>query len=80
MPDFAFSGEGVKIAALSEDSPAAKAGLQKGDVIIQLGDYKIKNLREYSDALKKFKAGDKTQLSYLREGKKQKTQIELIAR
>ncbi len=80
MPDFAFSGEGVKIADLSDDSPAAKAGLQKGDIIIQLGDFKVKNLKEYSDVLKKFKAGDKVDLSYLRDGKNYKTQIELIAR
>jgi len=80
MPDFAFAGEGVKIAALSDDSPAAKAGMQKGDIIIQLGEDKITNLREYSNVLKKFKVGDKADLTYLRDGKEYKTQIELIAR
>ena len=30
MPDFAYSGEGVKVGAVSDDSPGAKAGLMKG--------------------------------------------------
>jgi hypothetical protein len=36
LPDFAFSGEGVRIADLSFDSPAAKVELQKGNIIIKL--------------------------------------------
>ncbi len=80
MPDFAFSGEGVKIAGMSEDSPASKAGLQKGDVIIQLGSNKVKDLRDYSNALKSFSPGDKVDLIYLREGNEIKTKIELGAR
>ena len=33
MPDFAYQGEGVKVAAVSEDSPGANAGLKIGDII-----------------------------------------------
>lgn len=80
VPDFAFSGEGVRIADLSADSPAEKAGLQKGDIIIKIGEYKVTNLSDYSDALKKFKPGDSVELTYLRDGKENKTQIELIAK
>jgi aminopeptidase N len=80
MPDFAYSGEGVRIADLTAGSPAEKAGLQKGDIIIQLGQYKVKNLREYSDALKKFNPGDVVDLHYLRDGKENQTKIELTAK
>jgi len=80
VPDFAFSGEGVRISDLSTDSPAAKAGLQKGDIIIKLGQYKVTNLSDYSNALKNFKPGDSVELSYLRDGKENKTQIELMAK
>jgi hypothetical protein len=80
VPDFAFSGEGVRIADLSSDSPAAKAGLQKGDIIIKLGQYNVTNLSDYSDALKNFKPGDSVELTYLRDGKENKTQIELMAK
>jgi hypothetical protein len=66
MPDFAFQGPGVKASEVAEDSPAAKAGIQKGDVIIKLGDQKIESLREYSNALKTFKPGDTTTIVYKR--------------
>lgn len=80
VPDFAFSGEGVRIADLSTDSPAEKAGLQKGDVIIQLDKYKVKNLKDYSEALKNFKPGDIVEIIYLRNGVESKTKIELMAK
>jgi hypothetical protein len=80
MPDFAFSGEGVRIASLSANSPAEKAGLKKGDIIIQLGEYKVKNLREYSNALKAYKPGDTVDLMYLRSGEQIYTKITLAER
>lgn len=80
VPDFAFSGEGVRIADLNPDSPAAKAGLQKGDVIIKIDKYDVKNLRDYSEALKKFNPGDVVEITYIRDANEYKTQIELIAK
>lgn len=80
MPDFAYTGEGVRIAEVSPDSPAAKAGLQTGDVIIELGGHKVSNLREYAEALKHFAPGDETTIVYLREGKQASAKITLAAR
>ncbi|MFA6980016.1 MAG: M20/M25/M40 family metallo-hydrolase [Ignavibacteriaceae bacterium] len=80
VPDFTFSGEGVKIADLSPDSPAAKSGLQKGDVIVKLGQFKVTNLREYSEALKSFQPGNVVDVLYLRDGKELNTKIELMAK
>lgn len=80
VPDFTFSGEGVKIADLSPDSPAAKAGLQKADVIIKLGQFKVTNLRDYSEALKSFQPGNIVDVVYLRDGKEINTKIELMAK
>ncbi len=80
MPDFAFSGEGVKIADVAPESGAAKGGLQKGDIIIKLGNFAVKNLREYSDALKTFAPGNIIEVVYLRDGKELKTKIELTAK
>lgn len=80
VPDFAFSGEGVRIADFSSDSPAAKAGLQKGDIVTRIGQYKVANLRDYSDALKKFQPGDIVEVTYLRDAKEHKAKIELIAK
>lgn len=80
VPDFAYTGKGVRIAAVSSGSPVAKAGLQKGDIIIQLGDRPVNDLREYSDALKMYHPGDEVKLVYLRQGEIMSVRIELAAR
>jgi membrane-associated protease RseP (regulator of RpoE activity) len=80
MPDFEYTGEGVKIGAVIPGSPAEKGGLQKGDIIVKLDDMQIKNLADYSNALKSFKPGDSVEMTYLREGKENKTRIELSAK
>ena len=80
MPDFEYSGEGVKIGAVMPGSPAEKGGLQKGDIIVKLDDIQIKNLTDYSNALKEHKPGDFVELTFLRDGKENKTKIELTAR
>jgi hypothetical protein len=80
MPDFAFPGKGVKIGMVSPDSPAGKAGLKKGDVIIKLGDVEVANLREYSNVLKTFKPGDTVTMVFLREDKEYTTTVDLAAR
>lgn len=60
MPDYTFSGEGVKVDGVSEGRAAQKAGLLAGDVIVGLGDYAIKSMENYMQALGKFKSGDHT--------------------
>ena len=80
MPDFSYSGEGVRIAEVSADSPAERGGLHKGDVVIKIGEYKVTNLREYSDALKNFQPGNVVDIVYLRDGKEETAKVELIAK
>jgi hypothetical protein len=80
MPDFAFQGNGVKAADVAAESPAAKAGLQKGDVIIKLGDQSIGNLKDYSNALKTYKPGDTTAIIYKRGEEELKSEITLQER
>jgi aminopeptidase N len=80
MPDFAYTGSGVRIASLAVNSPADKAGLKTGDVIIKFGEFKVTNLREYSDALKNYKPGDSVDLVYLRGDEENTTKITLEER
>ncbi len=76
VPDFAYTGNGVKIGAVIENSPGAKAGLQKDDIIIGVNDDKVTDLRNYTVILKKHQPGDKVKMKILRGGKEQV--IELV--
>ncbi|MFM8911736.1 MAG: M28 family peptidase, partial [Flammeovirgaceae bacterium] len=57
MPSYSSSEEGLKVDGVTEGKPAQKAGVQTGDLIIQIGDYAIKDIQGYMDALGKFEKG-----------------------
>ena len=59
MPDYVYSGEGMRIDGVIDGRPGANAGLENGDVIIRLGDVEVKDIYGYMEGLGKFKAGDK---------------------
>jgi aminopeptidase YwaD len=60
MPDYTFSGAGVLVDGVSENKPAQKAGIQKGDIITQLGSHKFTDVQSYMGALNKFNKGETT--------------------
>lgn len=69
--------KGAKITSIVLGSAAEKAGLKKGDVIIKMGDDKIENAEDVSEAMQDHKPGDKVAVAYLRDGKEQKVNAEL---
>ncbi|MBK8848047.1 MAG: M28 family peptidase [Bacteroidetes bacterium] len=60
VPDYAFEGEGMRIDGVTDGKPASKAGLVKGDIVIQLGEEKISDMQTYMKALSKFSKGQTT--------------------
>jgi len=80
MPDFAYQGKGVRIQNIAPDSPAQKAGLKAGDVIVKLGDAEVNDLRDYSNALKKHKPGDTVLFTFERNGKRGQVRVKLAER
>ncbi len=66
MPDYTFSGTGVRVDGVSDGRPASKAGIKSGDVIISLGTDQVSSVEGYMQALSKFKKGDKTNVTYQR--------------
>lgn len=66
MPDYTFTGTGVRCDGISEGKAAQNAGMQTGDVIIQLGDNNVTSLENYMQALSKFKKGDHTKVKFKR--------------
>ncbi len=72
VPDFAFPGPGVRAEGITENSPAAKAGMQPGDVIVRINDQPIANLQEYSNLLRTLKPGQTVSV-VLKRGEKELT-------
>ncbi|MDX5320466.1 MAG: M20/M25/M40 family metallo-hydrolase [Bacteroidota bacterium] len=58
MPDYTFSGEGVKVDGVSDDKPAFNAGIKAGDIIIRVGDMDIKDMSDYMKLLGSLNPGD----------------------
>jgi hypothetical protein len=69
IPDYTFDGVGMRIDAVKDDRPAAKAGLLAGDIVIQLGKVKVTEMGTYMKALAQFNKGDKSKVT-VKRGKK----------
>ena len=59
MPDYVYGGKGMRIDSVIEGRPGQVAGLQSGDVILQIGDVEVGDIYDYMDGLAKYKKGDK---------------------
>ena len=66
MPDYGADAEGVRVAAVANDSPAARAGLREGDVIVKLAEANIHNIEDLTSALQSRKPGDEVEIVVLR--------------
>lgn len=69
IPDYSEELVGVKLSGVREGSPAEKAGIKGGDVIVRFGGKEIRNIYDYTYALGAYKPGDKVEIGLLREGK-----------
>lgn len=68
---------GVYIDDVSKGSPADKAGLKSGDIIVKMGDGEIKSLAYLKYQLYKHSVGDTIEVSYYRGEKLESTKINL---
>ena len=66
MPDYTFSGSGVRVDGVSDGKIAQKVGIQTGDVVEQLGDIKFTDVQGYMGALGKFKKGEASKVKVKR--------------
>lgn len=80
IPDFGQVENGVKFSDVKPASPAEKAGLKAGDILVQFGDKPIKNLYDFTDALRRSKVGDVVDVTVLRDGKPVKASVKLEQR
>jgi Zn-dependent M28 family amino/carboxypeptidase len=80
IPDFGQVEKGVRFSDVQPGSPAAKAGLKGGDVLVKFGEKAITNLYDFTDALRASKVGDVVEVTVLRDGKPLKASVTLEQR
>ncbi|MCO8122337.1 M28 family peptidase [Stieleria sp. TO1_6] len=76
VPDYAAGKiKGLKLSGVAGDGPAAKAGVQGGDVIIELAGRKIEDIYDYTYAIEALKIGQETDITVRRNDKEVKLKI-----
>ncbi len=80
IPDYASEVQGVKLSGARGGSPADKAGIKNGDVIVEFAGQKIANIYDYTYALDAVKIGVPVKVVILRDGKKVELSITPEAR
>ena len=67
--------DGLKLDGVRPGSPAEKAGLRAGDVIIKIANLPIKNVYDYTYALGELRAGEEVAVVIRRDGREQTLRI-----
>jgi C-terminal processing protease CtpA/Prc len=80
IPDYATEVAGVKLSGVRGGSPAEKAGLKGGDVIVEFGGQKVSNIYDYTYALDAAKIGQPVEITVLRDGQSVKISVTPEAR
>jgi len=76
MPDYMFQGQGMKIDGVIPDRPAEKAGLERGDIVIKMGDVEIKDMQSYMEGLSQFENGQKAKVIVKRDSEQIEVEVE----
>ena len=80
IPDFDEPPKGVRFADVRDGTPAAKAGLKAGDILIEFDDKEIGNLYDFTYALRTHKPGDLVVVKVLRGGQTIEAKVLLTER
>jgi hypothetical protein len=80
IPDYATEVEGLLLGGVVAGGPAERAGLQKGDVIVEIAGQRITNIYDYTYALDLLKVDEGTKVVYLRGGERRETEMVPVVR
>jgi hypothetical protein len=80
IPDFAPVEKGVKFSDVRAGSPADKAGLKGGDILVGFAGKPVNNLYDFTFALRNSKVGDVVNVKFLRDGQEMTADVKLEAR
>lgn len=80
IPDYGAEVEGLRLAGVLAGGPAERAGLQSGDVVVELAGVVVGNIYDYMGALDRLKADEPAPVVYLRDGERRETTLVPVAR
>jgi len=69
MPDYTYSGEGIRADGVTDGKLAQRVGIKAGDIILQIGDYPFSDMQSYMGTLNKFSKGDAARIKVKRSNK-----------
>ena len=75
IPDYSTEVKGLLLSGVIGGGPAEQAGLQKGDVIVEIAGQTITNIYDYTYALDVLKIGEPTKVVYTRGGQRHETML-----
>jgi peptidase M28-like protein/PDZ domain-containing protein/PA domain-containing protein len=80
IPDYASDVKGLLLGGVIGGGPAEQAGLQKGDIIVEIAGQSITNVYDYTYALELLKIGQPVKVVYMRNGRRVETTLTPSAR
>jgi hypothetical protein len=80
IPDYASNAKGLLLSGVIGGGPAEQAGLQKGDVVVEIAGQSIANIYDYTYALDLLKIGEPVKVVYMRGTDRRETQLTPSAR
>ncbi len=77
IPEYSYTGKGLMLAGTSAGGPAERAGLLKGDLILEVDELEIEGIGDFMFALNAHKPGDVVLVKYLRDGEERSVRVTL---
>ena len=68
MPNYADTTDGRVIDGVSEDRPAALAGIKAGDILKRIGNCEVREIYSYMECLSRVNPGDQVPVTVVRNG------------
>lgn len=79
-PQYSGEGQGIGISSVSDDGPAAKAGVQSGDRLVRWDGQKLTDVEGWMPLLARHEPGDVVNIGVLRDGEEITLEVTLEAR
>ncbi|NJK86923.1 MAG: M20/M25/M40 family metallo-hydrolase [Bacteroidales bacterium] len=67
MPDYTYTGKGLRVDAVTDGKPAQNAGMKNGDIIQAINDQPVNDIYAYMQQLSKLEKGNTIKVSVLRK-------------